>query len=65
LPTADGPTIKNGQHNPIADQPGAFLVIEAADADEAVSVASKHAAANVGAEFGFAVEVRPCLKYEQ
>lgn len=64
VPTKSGPTVKNGQHIQTADQPGAFLVIEAANAEEAVVVASKHAAANVVAEFGFAVEVRPCVKYE-
>lgn len=65
VPTTSGPAVRNGQYIPIADQPGAFLVIEATNAEEAVAVASKHAAANVGSEFGFAVEVRPCVKYEQ
>lgn len=65
VPTSSGPSIKKGQHIPIPDQPGAFLVIEAENEEEALAVASKHAAANVGSEFGFAVELRPCVKFEQ
>ena len=65
VPTSSGPAVKKGQHTPIPDQPGAFMVVEARDEDEAVAIASKHAAANVGSEFGFAVELRPCVKFEQ
>ncbi len=65
VPAKSGPAARKGQYILVADQPGAFLIIEAANAEEAVAAASKHAAANVGAEFGFAVEVRPCVKYER
>jgi hypothetical protein len=56
---ASGPYIRSSQ------QAGAFFIIEATDAEEARRVASKHPAANFGEELGFAVEVRPCERYEK
>jgi hypothetical protein len=41
------------------EQVGAYLVIEAADLDEAVRVASLHPAAQTGETLGWAVDVRP------
>ncbi len=51
---SDGPYIDTTQ------RPGAFLIVEAADMDEAVQVASKHPAANYGEHLGWAVEVCEC-----
>ena len=38
---------------------GSFFVIEAADRDEAIAIASKHPAAQLGEHVGWGVEVRP------
>ena len=38
---------------------GSFLIIEAADMDEAVRIASLHPAAQIGEELGWALEVWP------
>src|SRR5438552_2335556 len=38
---------------------GAFFIIDAADLDEAVRVASLHPAAHLGEEVGWGVEIRP------
>ena len=45
-------------------QAGAFFIVEASDMAQAREVASKHPAANFGEHLGFAVEVRPCDRYE-
>lgn len=56
---SDGPHLKMDQHI------GAFLIVEAKGMAEAVRVASKHAAANVGGNMGWAVEVSPCESFEE
>ena len=43
---------------------GGFFIIEARDLDEAIRVASKHPAANLGEQVGWGVEVRPIEAYE-
>jgi hypothetical protein len=58
------PVVTVGPLTHIGEQVGAFFIIEAKDIDEAVSVASNHAAANYGEHIGFAVEVRPCQSFE-
>ncbi|AIE87322.1 YciI family protein [Fimbriimonas ginsengisoli] len=55
---AEGPYVKSNL------QVGAFFVVDAETPEIAMSTASKHAAANVGENLGFAVEVRPCESYE-
>jgi hypothetical protein len=40
------------------EQVGAFFLIEAADRDDAVRVASLHPAANLGEQLGWGIEVR-------
>jgi hypothetical protein len=57
------PVVTPGPLTNIGEQVGAFFIIEAKDIDEAISVASNHAAANYGEHIGFAVEVRPCLSF--
>lgn len=59
-PRGGGPSIAHGPHTRSALQAGAFFIVEAHDMDEALSVATKHAAAHVGEDLGFAVEVRAC-----
>ena len=55
---ADGPFVET------KEQVGGFFIIEAADLDEAIRVASKHPAANIGERVGWAVEIRPIEGYE-
>ena len=55
---SDGPYLKGTR------QAGAFFIVEATSAEEARTVASKHAAANFGEHIGFAVEVRECELYQ-
>jgi hypothetical protein len=43
---------------------GSFWIIEAEDLEDAVRVASLHPAANIGAEMGWGVEVRPIEFYD-
>lgn len=64
MPKDGRPDVRNGQYLKRPDQAGAFLIVDARDVDEAIAVASKHAAANVGEELGFAVEVLPCETFE-
>jgi hypothetical protein len=49
----DGPFVET------KEQVGGFFIIEANDLDEAIRVASKHPAANLGETVGWAVEIRP------
>jgi hypothetical protein len=55
---AQGPYVNSNR------QVGAFFIVEAETPAEAQRVASKHAAANFGEHWGFAVEVRGCEMYE-
>lgn len=59
VPTDGSPKYGAGPYQSIKDQAGALFVIEAESAEEAKEVASKHPAANVFGDLGFAVEVRP------
>ncbi len=69
-PTEGGPSVTDG---PFLDTPepfGAFFIVEAADLDEAVRVASLHPGANLGRWFGGGIEVRPidhfdCTSFNQ
>jgi hypothetical protein len=47
------------------EQIGAFFIIEAKDLNEAIRVASKHPAAQLGERMGWGVEVRPIEMFEQ
>ena len=49
----DGPFIET------KEQLGGFFIVDAANIDEAVEIASKHPGALVGGEYGFGIEVRP------
>ena len=53
LSTTDGPYVES------KEQVGSFLIIEASDLNDAVRIASRHPAARVGEELGWAMEVRP------
>lgn len=58
-PGADGPRVTDGPYAEAKEVIGSFFMIEAADLDEAVRIASLHPAARWGGHLGFAVEVRP------
>lgn len=53
LSATDGPYVES------KEQVGSFFIIEASDLNDAVRIASRHPAARLGEELGWAVEVRP------
>ncbi|MCC7423697.1 MAG: hypothetical protein IT428_25805 [Planctomycetaceae bacterium] len=59
------PQITDGPYAETKEQIGAFFLIEAADAAEAVRIASTHPAANLGEQVGWGIEVRPIEYYDQ
>lgn len=63
-PKDEQPVITDGPYTDTTQHVGAFFIVEARDMDEAMQVASKHAAANFGEHVGFAVEVRACDTFE-
>ena len=52
-------SITDGPYLETKEQIGAFFIVEAADLDEALAVASLHPAATLGEEIGWGIEVRP------
>jgi hypothetical protein len=58
------PRVTDGPFVETKEQVGGFFIIEAADLDEAIRVASNHPAANLGERVGWAVEIRPIEGYE-
>ena len=65
VPKDGRPEHASGPYTASTRQAGAFFIVEAKDTEEAKAVASKHPAANFGEHLGFAVEVRPCERYEE
>jgi hypothetical protein len=59
------PSFSEGPYAEAKEQIGAFFIIEAADADEAVRIASGHPAANLGEQIGWGIEVRPIDYFDQ
>jgi len=53
------PLVTDGPFIETKEQVGGFFIIEARDLNEAIRVASKHPAANIGEQVGWAIEVRP------
>src|SRR5262249_22640656 len=53
------PFVTDGPFLETKEQLGGFFIVEAADIDEAVRIASKHPAALLGEQYGFGLEVRP------
>jgi hypothetical protein len=58
------PLVTDGPFIETKEQVGGFFIIEARDLNEAIRVASKHPAANIGEQVGWAIEVRPIEPYE-
>jgi hypothetical protein len=62
------PLVTDGPYTETKEQVGGFFMIEARDLNEAIVIASKHPAAHLGEQVGWAVEVRPigvCKHIEQ
>lgn len=58
-PSKNGPKVANGAYAPTPEPVGAAFVVEAADMDEAVRIASLHPSANLHQFFGAGgIEVR-------
>jgi hypothetical protein len=57
------PLVTDGPFIETKEQVGGFFIIEARDLNEAIRVASKHPAANIGEQVGWAIEVRPIEAY--
>jgi hypothetical protein len=53
------PLVTDGPYTETKEQVGGFFMIEARDLNEATLIASKHPAAHLGEQVGWAVEVRP------
>ena len=58
------PLVTDGPFIETKEQVGGFFIIEARDLNEAIRVTSKHPAANIGEQVGWAIEVRPIEAYE-
>ena len=58
-PRKGRPVVTDGPFMETKEQLGSYFIVEAADIDEAVAVASLHPAALFGEEYGFGIEVRP------
>jgi hypothetical protein len=59
------PTVTDGPYAETKEQIGAFLIIEAANLDEATRVASLHPTAHLGEQAGWGIEVRPIDYFQQ
>jgi hypothetical protein len=58
------PSVTDGPFIETKEQVGGFFLIEARDLNEAIRVAAKHPAANLGEQVGWGIEVRPIEGYE-
>ena len=58
-----GRDVSDGPYAEAKELIGSFFIVEAADLDDAVRVASLHPAANWGEHLGWAIEVRPIEAY--
>jgi hypothetical protein len=58
-PSPSGASITDGPFAEAKEVVGSYFMIEAADLEDAIRVASLHPAARVGWEVGFSMEVRP------
>jgi hypothetical protein len=63
-PGNGAPSVIDGPFAETKEQVGGFFIIEAGGIDEAVEVAARHPAAQLGEHIGWGVEVRPIDHYE-
>jgi len=59
------PSVTDGPYAETKEQVGAFFIIDAKDLNDAIRIASKHPAANLGEHVGWGIEVRPIEFYQQ
>lgn len=52
-------TVTDGPFTEAKEVVGGFVIIEAADYDDAIRIASLHPAARIGEELGWGIELRP------
>jgi len=62
-PTGDQPRVTDGPFTESKELVGGFFIIEAADRDEAVRIASLHPAATLGQQAGWGIELHPIGMY--
>ncbi len=60
-PRAGAVSVTDGPFAEVKEQVGGVFVIEAADLNEAIRIASLHPAAHLGEEIGWGIEVRPIM----
>ena len=58
-PRGGEPSVTDGPFVATREQVGGVFIIEAADLNDAIRIASLHPAAHLGEDLGWAVEVRP------
>jgi hypothetical protein len=63
-PRGGKPQITDGPYAEAKEMVGGFFIIEAADRDEAVRVASLHPAATLGESVGWGIEIHPIGFFE-
>ena len=64
-PRAGKPAVTDGPFAETKEQVGGFFIIEARDLNEAILVASKHPAAQLGEHVGWGIEIRPIDYFDQ
>ena len=64
-PDGGTPKVTDGPFTEAKEMVGAFFIVDAKNLDEAVSIASKHPAAHLGAHIGWGIDVRACEFFEQ
>lgn len=62
-PAATGPRTSDGPYAESKEVVGGFFIIEAADRDEAIRIASLHPAAQLGEQAGWGIELLPIGRY--
>ena len=58
-PTGGRPLVSDGPFVETKERVGGLIIIEARDLNDAIRIASLHPAARMGAELGWALEIRP------
>jgi len=64
-PGGDTPKVTDGPFTEAKEVIGSFFIVDARNLDEAVSIASNHPAAHLGANIGWGIDVRACEFFEQ
>lgn len=62
-PRGGKPQVTDGPYTEAKEMVGGFFIIEAADRDEAIRIASLHPAATLGEQAGWGIEAYPIGRY--